>query len=207
MEQQYELVFYGRLVEGESEAQVKANIAQLFKASAEQVERMFTGKRVVIRNKLNAETAQKYVVAMRKRGAVCEIEIMGQPGVKADLSQPAAEQTASAPAPTPATPSDAATEIKRPATAAQTPTPTSPATGEGLHVAGDKTDEVLAGTHFSLDPVGVRLSEHVEVEAPLFPDLDALTIAPVGSDLAEKKEELPVNVPDISHLSLDNKQS
>jgi hypothetical protein len=44
--------------------------------------------------------------------------------------------------------------------------------------------------------------EHEEVVAE-FHELDDVTLAPVGSDMAEKKEELPPVVPDTSHISLE----
>ncbi|KZZ21297.1 hypothetical protein A3749_17885 [Oleiphilus sp. HI0078] len=72
----------------------------------------------------------------------------------------------------------------------------------GLNLAGEKVDEILSDTHFQVGEVGERLSEvHEEVMAE-FHELDNVTIAPVGSDIAEKKEELPPVIPDTSHLSL-----
>lgn len=99
-----ELAFYGELIAGAQLDQVKTNLAAMFKASPEQIERMFSGKRVVIRNKLDLETAQKYVQAMEKRGARCQIERMGAPG------EPYTE--------TPAEDDSAATPVSEPASSA-----------------------------------------------------------------------------------------
>ena len=52
----YELTFYGRLVDGVGLDVAKANVAALFKAAPAQVEKMFLGGRVVIRNKLDQAT-------------------------------------------------------------------------------------------------------------------------------------------------------
>jgi hypothetical protein len=182
----YELVFYGELVPGIPPEQVRKNVAELFKASVEQVERMFVGQRVVIRNKLDAETAQKYVVAMQKRGAICRIE------------------------PTPGT------ELK-PAgltPARQLETPVRPAIPTGvtpmanipagrLRLAGVRTDTVLQGKDFSVAPVGARLSDEVEVMTPVFEHLDEIELAPLGSNMQDDAEDIPVSVPDISHLRLE----
>ena len=74
---------------------------------------------------------------------------------------------------------------------------------DGLPVAGEKVNEILSSTNFSLDPTGVRLSDDAAEEEIEIPNLDNLSIAPVGSDLASKKEELPVALPDTSHLSVE----
>ena len=63
-ENKYEVVFYGTLAEGFTKQQTQEHVAQLFKTTIDQVERMFTGSRVVIRNKLDQATALKYIIAM-----------------------------------------------------------------------------------------------------------------------------------------------
>ena len=194
---QYELVFYGELVAGIAPEQARTHVAQLFKASTEQVERMFTGKRVVIRNKLDAETARKYVIAMEKRGCVCVIEAAGEPGKTVDLD---AAQTAAAepPAPVQQTPVQAATAPS----ATSQPEFVDRDNPSGLPLAGEKTAEILAGKSFDLAPVGERLSESHQVEAPLFDHLDEISLAPVGSDLSDHAEPPAVPEPDNSHLKL-----
>ena len=90
----FEVVFQGRLVDGFSATDVQANVARLFKATPQQVEQMFSGKRVVIRNQLDQETALKYQVLLRKNGAVSRVEAM----------KPAATQPALTAAPAPVAP-------------------------------------------------------------------------------------------------------
>ena len=216
-ENQYEIVFYGTLAQGFTKEQTQEHVAQLFKTTTDQVERMFSGSRVVIRNKLDQDTALKYIVAMRKRGAECQIEAMGSPGVKVDLSQPQAapQQSASeepaerieaSPMTAEAASSPAPSTSTERAAAATTPTSApKPASAEqdGLQLAGDKVDEILAGRDFSLDPTGVRLSEERQEETLELPSIDALSLAPTGSVLVDEKEELPISVPDVSHLSIE----
>src|SRR5690606_4776163 len=100
----FEVVFQGKLVEGFAATDVKANVARLFKANLQQVEHMFSGKRVVIRNQLDQETALKYQVLLRKNGAVCVVE-----------TQKSAEAP---PAPAPSSPSTPAASAQ-PVAAAQ----------------------------------------------------------------------------------------
>lgn len=212
---EYELAFYGKIVEGTSLDKVKDNIAQLFKASNDQVARMFTGKRVVIRNKLDDETALKYIVAMKKRGAVCQIEQMGQPGVEVNLSakqEPANTSPSSATSDTPtshATPPESSPQPKP----AQTQTTSVQARNashkkvemanpNALPIAGEKVDEILSHTNLELGETGIRLSEEHEEIFSEHHELDDVTLAPTGSILVDKKEEIPAAVPDISHLSI-----
>jgi len=207
---EYELAFYGKIVEGKSLDKVKENVALLFKASSEQVARMFTGNRVVIRNKLDEETALKYIVAMKKRGAVCHIEQMGEPGVDVNLSatkSTPAPQKAAAPIGTPS-PTATSTPAAKPApktevtSATATPKKVEMANPNALPIAGEKVDEILSHTHLELGATGIRLSEEHEEIFPEHHELDDMTLAPTGSDLTDKKEEIPAVVPDISHLSI-----
>jgi len=191
---QYEIVFYGSLAAGFTQEQTQEYVAQLFKTSVDQVERMFSGNRVVIRNKLDQATALKYIVAMQKRGAECQIEAMGQPGKKVEFSN------ASAAIETPTAPASIATNTTTP-----TATKSRVLNQDGLPVAGEKVDEILAATHFDLAPVGEILSDHHldEEQIVTLPNLDGLSLAPAGSDLVDKKPDIPVPAPDISHLKIE----
>lgn len=191
-EQQYELAFYGKLVEGSSPEKTKEQVAQLFKTDLEQIEKMFSGNRVVIRNKLDQETAMKYIVALQKRGAVCQLELMGQPGVAVNLD---------------ANSNATQTQTQTPETeSASKPGTTSPGKASmslnGLPIVGDKVDEILRATHFDLAPVGARLEEEHEANTIELHALDDVSLAPVGSELVEHKEPMPVSVPDTSHIKL-----
>lgn len=227
-----ELAFYGELIAGAQLDQVKTNLAAMFKASPEQIERMFSGKRVVIRNKLDLETAQKYVQAMEKRGARCQIERMGAPG-EPYTETPAENDSAATPVSEPAssvapasqasvsqttalkTTSDAPTPSEPPSKVAPVPVTSTPggASGEsrpapvnasGLPVAGEKVADILASSALELDPVGVRMQD----EAVPLPELELeelrdVGLLPVGSDLSEKKEQVAPVIPDTSHLSIE----
>lgn len=221
----YELAFSGRLVDGVSLETAKGNVVKLFKASAAQVDKMFAGKRVVIRNKLDKATADKYVAVMRKNGLVCQADLMGG---KAAPVQPAANATSavSKPAVSPSTePAQAAAELtstnarsagqsgaaiaKTPEELRVLPLPSNfaaPESGEpheaGINLAGEEVDGILQQSRLDLDPEGVRLSEHHEVEAPVFTELESISLAPTGSDLVDPKEEVPPIVPDVSSISI-----
>jgi hypothetical protein len=189
----FQLVFKGECVPGTEPEAARTNARALFKASTEQLERMFSGQPVVIRNKLEEAQAGKYQAVLRKHGMVAYVQPM--PG-----AEPPAQKTPEAPAaPAPSATTASAPEPK-PAPARQQPVATEP--GDRLQVAGDKVDEILSGTDFSLDPVGVTLAEPTTVDTPMFQHIDDWTLAPAGSDLGVKKDLPPPVVPDVSHLSL-----
>ncbi|SFM38952.1 hypothetical protein [Marinobacter pelagius] len=190
----FQLVFKGECVAGTDEQTARNNARALFKASVEQVERMFSGQPVVIRNKLEEAQAEKYRAVLKKHGMVAYVQPMpgarpapepSRPGAEApERGEPVPKPSASAPAPA----RGGATPEVEP--------------GDRLPVAGEKVDDILAGSGLNLDPVGVTLAEHQEAEAPMFEHLDDWTLAPAGSDLGVERELPPPMVPDVSHLSL-----
>ncbi|MEX2474663.1 hypothetical protein [Marinobacter sp.] len=175
----FQLVFKGECVPGIDPGTARTNAQSLFKASVEQIERMFSGQPVVIRNKLEEDQAEKYRAVLTKHGMVSYVQPM--PGV-----EPPAESPQSPPAAVDKAPR-AAPAVER---------------GDRLQVAGEKVDAILAGSGLSLDPVGVTLEEHKDVGAPMFQHLDEWTLAPAGTDLGVERELPPAMVPDVSHLSL-----
>lgn len=204
-EQKYELAFYGELVAGSSLDETKQLVAQLFKTNVEQIERMFTGNRVVIRNKLDQSTALKYIEALKKRGAKCQIELMGSPGEAVDLNKPEPSPAE----PEPAAFKPAAAPPEQPQHQPDAPKPASPKATmslNGLPIAGEKVDEILSSAQFDLAPVGVRLEDEKKVVAPELPGLDNIDLAPAGSDLLEKKDTPPVAAPDTSHIQMAPKE-
>lgn len=218
-----ELVFYGELVDGADLQDCKSKLGQLFQASPAQIEKMFSGQRVVLKSKVDETTAKKYQQALKARGAVCKLEPMNVPQAGtapepssapeqtvAQVSSNEASQTAEASA------SEASGQqasfgardaAAQPVSSQQVTSSSAssqpPASATGLPIAGEKVDEVLAGIDLTVDPVGVTLSEDEGVVvAPVLTEQDKLSIAPVGVDLGEEKPKAEPVVPDTSHLSL-----
>lgn len=193
----FQLVFKGECAPGADPAAARASARTLFKASVEQIERMFSGQPVVIRNRLEEDQALKYRAVLAKHGMLAYVQPM--PG-----SSPAAPEAAER-KPAPATPArpDAPSAYSPAAGSSDAP---AVEPGDRLPVAGDKVDTILAGSGLSLDPVGVTLAEHQDVEAPMFQHLDEWTLAPAGTDLGVERELPPPMVPDVSHLSLADEE-
>ncbi len=192
---QFELVFNGKLVDGFLLDQVKQNVGKLFKASPAQVEQMFSGKTVVLKNRLDDATAKKYRMLLQKHGAACIIRQMG-----GQHAAPAPAQTNGRPSAFPA-----AKQTQTPATSekeAAKPLPKPVTTATGLPVAGEKVDDILHDIDWDIAPVGSRMEdEHDDLPLPE-PDLSHLTVAPAGSDMGQKKAVEPPPPPDTSHIKL-----
>ncbi|WP_100639218.1 hypothetical protein [Marinobacter salexigens] len=194
----FQLVFKGECAPGTDLATARNNARALFKASVDQIERMFSGSSVVIRNKLDEGQAEKYRQVLRKHGMLAYVQAMPQSQVQErPVPAPASKSQPTSPAPDPDKP------VARSTTPDVEP-------GDRLPVAGDKVDDILAGSTLGLDPVGVTLVEPEEVEPPMFQHLDDWTLAPAGSDIGVERDLPPPMVPDVSHLSLvddDSKKS
>ncbi len=63
----FEIAFSGQLVAGARPEVVKANLAKLFQADAQRIELLFSGRRVVIKNNLDAASAEKYRSVLERR--------------------------------------------------------------------------------------------------------------------------------------------
>lgn len=195
----FQLVFKGECTSGTDPATARSNAKTLFKATVEQIDRMFSGQPVVIRNKLEEVQAEKYRLVLQKHGMVAYVQPMeGVASSPAPRAEPAASsQPAQKPSPSaePGSAEPAVSSGKPGASVAVEP-------GDRLQVAGEKVDSILAGSGLTLDPVGVTLEAHREAPTPMFQHLDDWTLAPPGSDLGVKREVPPPVVPDVSHLSL-----
>lgn len=193
----FQLVFKGECTPGTDPETARANARALFKASVEQLDRMFSGQPVVIRNKLEQVQAEKYQAVLEKHGMVAYVQSMAAPTPEPQVP---ARQPAAAPAEPKASPEPAVET--RPETSARAGKAPEVEPGDRLPVAGERVDDILAGSGLGLDPVGVTLAEHQEAEAPMFEHLDEWSLAPPGSDLGVKRDLPPPVVPDVSHLSL-----
>ncbi len=86
MSQRVRIVFRGEIIAGEAEAAVKQRAAQLFKASPEQIERIFSGRPVVLRKDLSAEEGARYRERLEKAGIRVYVEEMKEKNVASPSS-------------------------------------------------------------------------------------------------------------------------
>lgn len=178
--QTYDIFFSGRILEGASRDEVKARIGKLFNTSGDQLEQLFSGEPMKIKNAVDQETAIKYRVAFRNAGALVEIRSTDAGTGKPQDAQPA-EATA-----------DEGMVLLPPNTGSliDCATPVEPAT------IPDISDLSLASPGTVLD----------ETPAPPAADIDTseLHLTPANTGTLEDCQvaKKPAPLPDISQLKL-----
>lgn len=182
----YEIAFAGQLVPGAQLEQVKANLTKLFQADAQRIAMLFSGRRIVIKNNLDAAGAEKYRVTLARAGALIEVIAMPVAIEEVELAPPPAVQV----------PAQAGAEASVNATPGR------------LTIA--PRDEYMAAfaevdaPDFGIAPLGDDLQDDKpEPQAPPL-DLSQFSLAPAGSDMGQAQAVSDVPVPDISHLKLQN---
>lgn len=179
----YDVIFSGRLIEGAAEDQVKANVAMLFKTEVAKIERLFDGSPAVIKKGVDAQTAKKYLLAMKKAGAICEARVVGQA-----VEQPSAAETPAA--------KEAGTRRRSEAEIAA---------GEGgqtKYVIKEAPKGLGALASADIDEPGVVLVEHREPPPPQV-DTSGLSMDEPGAVLVEQEQAEPELQVDTSGLSMD----
>ena len=176
----YEIAFAGQLVPGAQLELVKANLAKLFQADAQRIALLFSGRRIVIKNNLDAPSAEKYRATLERAGAL--VEVIAMPATGAVEAAPITASDEEAPAPERA------------------------AASGRLKVA--PRDEYMAAfaevdaPDFGIAPLGNDLQdEKAEAQAPEL-DLTQFSLAPPGSDMGQVATEPAAPPPDTSHLKL-----
>lgn len=179
----YEIAFFGQLVPGAQPELVKANMAKLFQADAQRIAQLFSGRRIVIKNNLDAAGAEKYRATLERAGARVEVVDMDVLIEEVELAPPP-----------PAEPPPAVVSAPAVARAGR------------LQVA--PRDEYMAAfsdvdaPDFGIAPVGSDLQDARPDAAAPAVDLSQFTLAPVGSDMGQAKSSTPAPAPDTSHLKL-----
>ncbi len=72
----YELVFFGKILPGADLQKVRNNAAKLFRAGPEQLDKLFSGSGVVLKNNLNQLTAETYLEKLKTAGLICTLRPM-----------------------------------------------------------------------------------------------------------------------------------
>ncbi|MCK9465692.1 MAG: hypothetical protein M0Q29_07370 [Thiopseudomonas sp.] len=171
----FEIAFAGQIVLGAELEQAKQGVQRLFNANEQLMEQFFSGRRVVIKQKVDQATALKYQKAFAAAGAILEVQ-----KIESDSVAPVAT-----PAATPAPSASSGAEV----------VPRDAYMAAFTHVQAPD---------FAIAPVGTDIVEHQEhQEQPeLDVDISAMSLAPVGSDMGHQPAPQDVLVPDISHIKL-----
>lgn len=184
----YEIAFSAQLVPGAQLALVKANLAKLFQADEQRLALLFSGRRIVIKNNLDAAGAEKYRSTLERAGAVVEVTCIDDDIEEIVLTMPPAVVSSAVTAPVQKAP------IFLPAGRLQV-TP---------------RDEYMAAfaevdaPDFGIAPLGDDVQDDKpQAPAPVL-DLSQFSLAPPGSDMGEAKKAPAGPAPDISHLKLQD---
>ncbi len=73
MSNNFQVVFHGLASSGTTTEQLKINIAKLYNTEVKNIESLFKGSAVVIKDNLDEATAHQYAEVFRKQGAQCEL--------------------------------------------------------------------------------------------------------------------------------------
>lgn len=176
----FEVVFHGQVRPGVDAAQARARIGQLFQVDDRQLDVLFSGRRIVIKQGLDEAAAEKYRQAIERAGALCEVQPVG---------------TVQRASPTPPVAS-------HPSPATATPVPERGPVPRDEFMAAFVNVEA---PNLPLAELGADMQDSYRDYAPLDIDLSAFTLAPVGSDLEQLASEPPPAAPDTSHLQILDK--
>lgn len=183
--QTYDIIFSGQMLEGIDPEHARQQIGAIFKTNDNQLERLFSGKPVLIKSGVDDETATKYRVAFRQAGAL--IDIRPTPPSIDDTKATAAQ-----------------TKQYQEATEELTLLP--PNTGSLIDCARKVAPQPIPDIgYMTLASPGTIIDEAPDPE-PADIDTGSLSLNPPNTGTLEdcKKEAEPYPIPDISHLDLDN---
>ena len=121
-EARYKVTTEGQIEDGHNPQEVQQRVTVLFKAPPDKISRLFSGKRVVIKENLNRETALKYQATLQRAGLVCRIarhdkapEAKARPALKKIEKAPQTENQTDVQPIRPATPEEIYLEAMEPA--------------------------------------------------------------------------------------------
>ncbi|MDH5393458.1 MAG: hypothetical protein OEY11_09755 [Gammaproteobacteria bacterium] len=191
MSNTFEVVFKGEVIDGFDATETREKIGKLFNADETKIARLFSGNNVVIKKNLDQATANKYIAAFEKAGAIATV----RDAAVTTNTPPAATQTENktAPAePTGASHSGIVFEHSGEASAHLTPAPQT-------QIQLDSNPDLSS---LSLREASGNLVDTADEVPEASIDTSEFTLAEAGTDLAEKKEEVaPLNT-DLSGISL-----
>jgi len=169
----YEIAFSGECLPGTSPETVKANVAQLFRADADRVRLLFSGRRLILKSQLDAAGAERFRQALTRAGAlveVCEIE-----GVEA-------------------------IDLAPPPLAAASRGPRAQVIPRDNYMAAFVDVDAPA---YDIAETGARMQPEAPPASAPRVDISQLSLAPVGADLGTGESTQPTpTAPDTSHLKL-----
>jgi len=175
----YAIVFTGEINDAMSKDAVVSNLAALFKQDQQFIEKLFSGKQVVIKRGLDQQSANKYLAAISQAGAIAKI--ISQEATKVDAAPGTQNE---APATRPSTePSTKSVAESQPLSMAEP--------GSTIIEYQHQTEPVIDITGISMSPAGEQITSPDYISPPEI-DTSNMDLLPSGSQLStEKKPDSP----------------
>ena len=188
----FEVAFSGQIDDNADLVEVKGKIAKMFHADETKLAQLFSGKRIVIKRNIDAQTAAKYQTALERAGAKCKvISISGGDKV---VPAPDLKPEVASPSPPPAAAPNQTTYTASADYGDEPPPPQL----DPLGITADQIDDLPA----TIAPVGSEVQDEIkEVAAPVI-DISDLDMAPVGSIIGSGKKDPDPPPPDTTGISL-----
>lgn len=204
----FDIYFSGQMLETANSEEVKRTIGERFKVTGSKLEKLFSGKAVLIKSGVDATTAGKYRETFRQAGALIDIVPSGQRPAepKPDVAKPPRETPSGELKLMPLEASDLSD------TARKTPELEIPDSEElSISPAGALFPDASAApspeidtSHLEAAPANTgSLEEFADLPSPApIPDISQLeAVAPDKGNLSDESEPVTATpVPDIDHL-------
>ncbi len=205
----YNVTFSGHLVPGMQVAEVKQNLVRLFKSTEKAIDKLFSGNIATVKKDLNHKVANTYLRAMKKAGAIAELEKIAEtsdaPSFKPQTDvvvtdkfeddSEFAELSAPPPLAVDTSPMDDGTSHFDADDDFVAPPPTSitnEADAQGYAPAGQ----------WQMDPVGSLLTKPKREVHREIPKSDQFELSPPKSDVGQLHHDVVAVTPDISQYAI-----
>ncbi|MFN2329684.1 MAG: hypothetical protein ABR612_12280 [Chromatocurvus sp.] len=198
MQEIYNIHFAGDIADGESIDEVRRKVGALFNAREATLDKLFSGKKQLIKRNCSRDEALKYQSAMQRAGALATITIANPDGDSATTdagtspSQPVATQ-----------PPQTRSKAQDQSELSLTPAGTEVLQPDERQTVPRRDMDLSA---FSVAAAGERLGAP-EPQAPPPPDTSHLTVADAGEAIPRLANAAPPPAPDTSALTLADPDS
>jgi len=198
MDDKFRLVFRGEILEGQHRAVVKRRLMELMKLSEAQLEKLFSGKPVVIKSDVDKETAARYQAQFKQAGG--QLRVLAEQPEDAEMQSVAAASGSSVAEFTVQTsyfspPEEPRAEIQAPDFEVAD-------VGSTLIDAVESSPVVVPEPDFELAEPGVDILTEPREAAETFVATLEFEIADLGATLGVASSTAVAMAPDVSHLQL-----
>lgn len=212
MAEQFHVVFEGRIAEHADLDMVKHNVGRAFKLPPEQVDKLFSGKRIALKKNVDQSTAEKYRATLERAGALCEV-INSDPAARQSATQATPEPAAASAQAVPksesvAEPSAESAQATPESTANESAAPAEDDSGMSMAEVGvtliksePVPDANIDTSDMDMDEVGVTLVESEPVPDANI-DTSGMDMDEVGVTLIESEPVPDANI-DTSGMDMD----